>query len=159
MRLKKIPAVLLLCLGLPVPAVLAADQVDPKAVTENLIEQLVKDGTLTREKADEILKKSSLNPNDPNKPPTENEVRIQYVPEAIKQKIRDDIRTNLQKDVVVDVLARPYRSNGASRACCRNGSIASNSPGIFACGRNAMIFPIPMRRHVVRPIYHAIQII
>ncbi|MBI3560658.1 MAG: putative porin [Gammaproteobacteria bacterium] len=106
MRLKKIPAVLLLCLGLPLPAAVAAEQVDPRAVAVNLIEQLVKDGTLTRDKADEILKNSKLNANDPNKPPAENEVRIQYIPEDIKQKIRDDIRTNLQKDVVMDVLGQ-----------------------------------------------------
>ncbi len=106
MRLKKIPAVLLLCLGLPTPSVLVAEQLDPKAVTMNLLEQLVKDGTLTREKADEILKKSNLDANDPATHPAENEVRIQYVPEEVKQKMRDEIRTNLQKDVVVDVLGQ-----------------------------------------------------
>jgi Putative porin len=106
MRLKKIPAMLLLCLGLPAPAAMAADQVDSKAVTINLLEQLVKDGILTRDKADDILKKSSQDANDPNKTPAPNEVRIQYVPEDIKQKIRDDIRTNLQKDVVMDVLGQ-----------------------------------------------------
>lgn len=106
MRLKKIPAMLILCLGLPVPQVLAADQLDPKAAMLNLLEQLTKDGTLTKEKADDILKKSNLNASDANKPPTENEVRIQYVPEVLKQKLREEIRIDLQKDVVTDVLAQ-----------------------------------------------------
>lgn len=106
MHLKKIPAMLVLCLGLPVPQALCADQPDSNTALVNLIEQLIKDGTLTREKADAILKNSSSETGAASVYAEDNELRIQYVPEEVKQKIREEIRTDLHKDVVTDVLAQ-----------------------------------------------------
>lgn len=74
----------------------------------NLVETLVQEGVLTREKADAILRKALAKPGtEPapatartpaapeDAPPKPGEVRVPYVPEVVKEQIREQVRADV----------------------------------------------------------------
>lgn len=74
----------------------------------NLVETLVQEGVLTREKADAILRKALAKPGTETAPaaaqaptapegapPKPGEVRVPYVPEVVKEQIREQVRADV----------------------------------------------------------------
>ena len=110
----------LVAMNLAAPYVWAEELASPKidATTMNLIEALVEQGVLTREKADELIQKAAqttaTSEVEQDAAPSQEEeekvapgtVRVPYVPEAVKQEIRQKVRTDLTEDVTADILAK-----------------------------------------------------
>lgn len=107
------------------------DLMQLRATTLNLIELLVKQGVLTREGADTLLKQAQqqaaqtpvAQPAQTAQPVTapesaqavasetpaeggKQEVRVGYVPQFVRDEIRDEVRIGLREDVTNDVLAQ-----------------------------------------------------
>jgi hypothetical protein len=73
----------------------------------NLVETLVQEGVITREKADAILRKALAKPGIESAPaaaqapalegapPKPGEVRVPYVPEVVKEQIREQVRADV----------------------------------------------------------------
>jgi len=88
----------------------------PAISTMDLLDMLVSAGVLTRQRADELLqqavaKKSAdridkLGKDSSAKEVDTHLVRVPYVPEFIKQQIRDEVRIGLREDVVNDVIGQ-----------------------------------------------------
>jgi Putative porin len=83
--------------------------------TTNLIEQLVKQGILTEKMAEGMIKQAEADAvvqakqqaaMPDNTPPEAGEVRVPYVPEFIKDDIRQQVRAELRQDVVSDVMQK-----------------------------------------------------
>ncbi len=95
---KKLSVAALLCTLLSQPA-LAAEKSDPSVVdptTRKLIRLLVEQGVFTQEKADALLREAekpeSATALGENTKPGPNVVRVPYVPETIKNEIREQIK-------------------------------------------------------------------
>lgn len=79
---------------------------------KGLLDGLVEEGALTRDKADAILEKTraqvmaSPEAKRPPPPANPNVVGVPYVPEFVKDEIRDQVRNGLRKDVLKDVLTQ-----------------------------------------------------
>ncbi len=87
--------------------------------TANLINELVKQGILTDKMADDMIKKAEADAEDQSKqqdeqktakaldaPPEPGEVRVPYVPEFVKDEIRQQVRNELREEVVGDVMQK-----------------------------------------------------
>ena len=85
--------------------------------TTSLIKQLVKQGILTDKMATEMLKQAEIDANQQVaeakvSAPKEkevvpaDEVRVQHVPDFVKDEIRQQVRTELKNDVVGDVMQK-----------------------------------------------------
>lgn len=105
-------AVILCGLSLTTQAGEKEDLLKLRSTTENLIKQLVKQGVLTDEAAQQMLQQAeaevaSSMPATKGSKPSENpdEVRVSYVPDFVKDEIREQVRAELRQDVVGDVLA------------------------------------------------------
>lgn len=87
-----------------------------KTTTINLIEQLVKQGVITEKVANDMLKKADAEAKaelettkaNPAKEaaPAPDEVRVAYVPEFVKDEIRQQVRRELKDEVVTDVVQK-----------------------------------------------------
>ena len=82
-----------------------------KGTTLNLIEALVNEGILSRERADEIVRQAEQSASETvqraereQAAPRKEIVRVPYVPEFVKEEIRDEVRAELREDVVNDVM-------------------------------------------------------
>lgn len=92
-----------------------------RAVVE-LVEKLVEQGALPRDKADAIVQKAMERaPAEPEAPadseapaaeaapapePAPGTVRVPYIPEPVREAIREEIKDEIRKEVVEDVIAR-----------------------------------------------------
>ena len=77
--------------------------------TVKLIEQLVEQGVLSRDIADELIESSQSKNAGETKLDEEVEpgvIRVPYIPETVKQEIREQIRSGLREDVSRDVIAK-----------------------------------------------------
>lgn len=78
----------------------------------DLVEQLVEQGALPRDKADAIVRKAmeraSAEPGTPaaSPAPEPSSVRVPYIPEPVREAIRKEIKADIQQEVVEDVIAR-----------------------------------------------------
>jgi Putative porin len=91
MRILAIAALLVCTCALPLHAAERDDLEVLRATTLNLIRLLVREGVLTAEKAEALIKEAenkSATPAAAAKPV----VRVPYVPEAVKQEIREEIK-------------------------------------------------------------------
>jgi len=82
----------------------------------NLVDTLVEQGVLTREKADEIKREATAKaavesataeeeaPSADEEEVARKVVRVPYVPEFIKEEIRSDVRAELREEVAADVM-------------------------------------------------------
>jgi len=100
-----------------------ADQVDEvrslKNTTIALVNLLVQHGVLTREKADELIRqaeqagtdsaKNSTPPAVPATPVAPGVVRVPYIPESVKQQIREEVK----KDVLAQAKQERWGEPGA----------------------------------------------
>ncbi len=86
-----------------------------KNTTTNLIKELVKQGVLTEQVADEMIKRAEkdaetqvqqMTAEQKDEDLEPGEVRVPYVPEFIKEEIRQDVRKELREDVVGDVVQK-----------------------------------------------------
>ncbi|MBK8815276.1 MAG: putative porin [Methylococcaceae bacterium] len=87
-----------------------------KTTTINLIEQLVKQGVITEKVANDMLKKADAEAKAEHEAsktntvkdikPELNEVRVPYVPEFVKDEIRQQVRRELKDEVVTDVMQK-----------------------------------------------------
>jgi hypothetical protein len=111
-------------LALALPAHAASEQeslLELKNTVVNLLDALVEQGVLTREKADALMrsaeKKASADAaarrrDAPRSAAAEgrrgtpSDVRVQYVPEFIKDEIREQVRAELREDVSRDVMEK-----------------------------------------------------
>lgn len=172
-RHAKLLLALSLSIGLGATAPLAnADERESleqlKATTTNLIDLLVQEGVLPKDKAEAMMKKASLdaaqqvkqakaieatsaeNTTQENITQADKSVRVQYVPEHVKKEMRDEI----QKEVMTKLnykagtrLGLPswidrIAFNGDIRLRFENDSFSSNNASIFALNndvRNAGI--------------------
>ena len=86
--------------------------------TINLIDELVKQGVLSKKAADDMLTRAEADASEEAKQsalqntkgeaekPDPGEVRVPYVPEFVKDEIREQVRKELKEDVVGDVLQK-----------------------------------------------------
>lgn len=80
--------------------------------TTNLIQMLVKQGVLTQENANVMIKQAEVDAEEQARLEAEKnqlepgEVRVAYVPEHIKDEIRRQVKAELRADVVSDVMAQ-----------------------------------------------------
>lgn len=80
--------------------------------TLNLIEALVTEGILSRERADQLIAKAQQEAEQQVKQEERSVVdkrdvvRVPYVPEFVKDEIRDEVRAELREDVVNDVMSQ-----------------------------------------------------
>ena len=82
----------------------------------DLLDMLVKAGVLTRQRADELLQEAAAKQAEQRIDTLEkqsdssavdiNTVRVPYIPEFIKNQIRDEVRINLREEVVRDVIGQ-----------------------------------------------------
>lgn len=82
--------------------------------TTNLIKELVKQGILTQQAAEEMIKRAEADAEAQaqqqatapghDEPLEPGEVRVPYVPEFVKDEIREQVRKELKADVVKDVV-------------------------------------------------------
>ncbi len=86
-----------------------------KNTTTNLIKELVKQGVLTEQAANEMIQRAEKDAELQTKEaaaaqaadaPEPNEVRVPYVPEFVKDEIRQQVRKELREDVVGDVVQK-----------------------------------------------------
>lgn len=84
-----------------------------KTTTRNLIEVLVEEGVISREKADRLLERAQQKTAAELKQrereqaqPSREVVRVPYVPDFVRDEIRDQVRSELREDVVNDVMAQ-----------------------------------------------------
>lgn len=86
-----------------------------KNTTTNLIKELVKQGVLTEQAADEMIKRAEkdaetqvreMTAGQKNEDLEPGEVRVPYVPEFVKEEIRQDVRKELREEVVGDVVKK-----------------------------------------------------
>ncbi len=69
------------------------DLLQLKSTTEKLIRLLVEQGVLTQEKADALIREAqSTAPADAGEPAAEDTVRVPYVPETVKDEMREEIK-------------------------------------------------------------------
>lgn len=103
MKLKKTKLVAMLALAFLCQEAQAGEKQELESLrqtTLNLIEALVQQGLLTRDKADVLLKSAAAQqPADQQRQPEQNTeanvVRVPYVPEKVKREIREDIRNEV----------------------------------------------------------------
>ena len=95
MRLIAVAAILSGLLALPAHATERDDLENLRGTTLNLIRLLVREGILTQEKADALLKEAEKK-SAPDAPAVANvdkpAIRVPYVPEIVKQEIRDQLK-------------------------------------------------------------------
>jgi len=84
-----------------------------KNTTLNLIEALVKEGILSRERADALVAEAERSAAEETKQQERKEaegaqgvVRVPYVPDFVRQEIKDEVKAELRQDVVEDVMAQ-----------------------------------------------------
>ena len=86
-----------------------------KNTTTNLIRELVKQGILTEQVADEMIKRAEkdaelqvqkMTATQKGEDLEPGEVRVPYVPEFVKEEIREDVRKELRDEVVGDVVQK-----------------------------------------------------
>lgn len=84
-----------------------------KATTLSIIEALVKEGILSEERADQLLKQAEVSAAAEAQAlerraaqGQDNVVRVPYVPDFVKDEIRDQVRNELREEVVKDVLSQ-----------------------------------------------------
>ncbi|HKJ22175.1 MAG TPA: putative porin [Gammaproteobacteria bacterium] len=80
------------------------------AAMKELMDTLVEQGVLTRDKADAVLQKMDQRlqgeASRPPPPPDPNVIGVPYVPEFVKDDIREQLRKEMRQDVMKDVLAK-----------------------------------------------------
>ena len=80
--------------------------------TLNLIEALVTEGILSRERADQLIAEAEqeaeqqVKQEERSVADKRDVVRVPYVPEFVKDEIRDEVRAGLREDVVNDVMSQ-----------------------------------------------------
>lgn len=88
----------------------AANAQGVSAAMQELMDTLVQQGVLTRDKADAVLQKMEQRLQGPAKrpppPANPNVVGVPYVPEFVKDDIREQLRKEMRRDVMKDVLAK-----------------------------------------------------
>ena len=99
----------------------AKDISELHATIVNLVDELVNQGVLTRAQADAMIRKAQADAtkavNEPaTAEPAEDEkqpgvVRVPYVPEIVKQEIREQVINELKKEVVQDVAVQAEREH------------------------------------------------
>jgi Putative porin len=101
--------------------------------TTNLIKELVKQGVLTGKVAEDMIKKaeadaeSQVQQQDEQTATTEpaaeapepGEVRVPYVPQFVKDEIRQQVRTELREEVVGDVMQKAKNEKWGIMILCR----------------------------------------
>jgi hypothetical protein len=96
------------------------DLTELRATIVNLVDQLVKQGVLTRAQADDMIEKARADATRVGSTPATPEaatgnqpgvVRVPYVPEIVKQEIREQVRSELRNDVVQDVAQQAEREH------------------------------------------------
>lgn len=93
-------------------AVVAADEAAVQDTLRQLVDKLVQQGTLSADEAAALRKRldaepavtAAPTPAAPPAPAAPGEVRVPYVPQIIKDEIRNQVRADLHQDVVQDVL-------------------------------------------------------
>lgn len=84
----------------------AADDGVQEALRQ-LVDKLVQQGTLTVEEAAALRKQlDAATPPQAPAAPAPGEVRVPFVPEVVKEEIRNQVRSGLHQDVVRDVLSQ-----------------------------------------------------
>lgn len=102
----------LLCGAATVVADEEAELLKLKNTTINLIEALVSEGILSRERADELMADANRKAEEQAAAEERKEavkqdvVRVPYVPEFVKDEIRDEVRASLREEVVGDVMSQ-----------------------------------------------------
>ena len=99
----------------PVPSEGAAPVAPSQNVTINLINRLVKSGALTKEDAADLIKLAEADAATARAqaaaaqvpPPSDDTVRVTYIPEVVKDQIRDDLRTEVMKQAYDEKWASP----------------------------------------------------
>lgn len=83
--------------------------------TTNLIKQLVKQGILSEKTAQEMIKQADADADkqvaeakaaEPKETVPNDEVRVAYVPDFVKDEIRQQVRSDLREEVVSDVMQK-----------------------------------------------------
>lgn len=84
-----------------------------KNTTLNLIEALVQEGILTKERADQLIEQAQQKAAEDSSQAERREaqsservVRVPYVPEFVRNEIREQVRLELREDVVRDVMGQ-----------------------------------------------------
>lgn len=93
----------------------AAPVAPSQNVTVNLINRLVERGVLTKEDAGELIRMAEADAAAARAqaaaaqaaPPSEDAVRVTYIPEVVKDQIRDDLRTEVMKQAYEEKWAAP----------------------------------------------------
>lgn len=104
------------------PADETRDLAELHATIVNLVDELVNQGVLTRAQADAMIRKAQADaakvvsePAAAAEPAADEKqpgvVRVPYVPEIVKQELREQVRNELRKDVVQDVALQAEREH------------------------------------------------
>lgn len=81
----------------------AADDAAPtRSAIERLVDALVTEGVVPAEKRDEIVRRAIE--KTAAEPAVPGEIRVQEVPEVVKDEIREQVRQELKEDVVKDII-------------------------------------------------------
>jgi hypothetical protein len=88
-----------------------------RATTLNLINALVDSGAITRQRADELIKSAQARPaavwGTPARPvDTPNAVRVPYVPEVVRNQIRDEVKNDVIAQAKAERWAEPNKLPG-----------------------------------------------
>ena len=89
-----------------------SDLLKLKNTTMNLIEALVNEGILSRERADQLIREAEASARveveTEERKVTEDKsvVRVPYVPEFVRDEIKDEVRSELREAVVNDVMSQ-----------------------------------------------------
>ncbi len=107
---KTLLATAILSLTVPVQAGEKEELLKLRNTTTNLINLLVKQGVLSKENAEQMIKQAEADAEAQvqlaakEETVEEDVVRVPYVPEFVREQIRQQVRADLREDVVGDVL-------------------------------------------------------
>lgn len=108
-----IPVLITMLMVAPVMAGEQQELLMLKNTTLNLIEALVKDGILSRERADALIAEAERSAADEVEQQEKKQaggspgvVRVPYVPEFVRQEIKDEVKAELRQEVVGDVMSQ-----------------------------------------------------
>ena len=98
-----------------IPSEAGAAAAPSQNVTINLISRLVKSGALTKEDADDLIRLAEADAATARAqaaatqaaPPSDDAVRVTYIPEVVKDQIRDDLRAEVMKQAYDEKWASP----------------------------------------------------
>lgn len=106
-----VPALLALAMSAPVAADQKEELLKLKNTTLGLVEALVKEGILSRERADQLIAEAEASAvaetrqqeTEAATPPADV-VRVPYVPDFVREEIKEEVRAELKDEVVEDVM-------------------------------------------------------